>query len=91
MKTIELTNNFHNTEAKVRPVLITDGRFKGYHKISRRTALRLRSELCGSADCTCGGCFGERGGAHLNVISEDYDRNSPRPVMYIIDMDSSRI
>jgi hypothetical protein len=81
MKTITLTNDFHNTEAKVRPIEIKDGRFK----ISRKTALRLRRELCGVDGCTCGGTFGERGGAHLDVINEDYDRN------YIISMSSSNI
>ena len=83
MKKITLTNEFHNTEATVIPQLITEGRHKGYYKISRKTALRLRNELCGIEGCTCGGTFGERGGAYLNVVNEDYDRN------YIIDLDGS--
>jgi hypothetical protein len=83
MQTITLTNSFHNTSATVRPVPITEGRFAGLHKISRKTALRLRRELCGSTDCTSGGNFGERGGAHLAVINEDYDRN------YIVDLKAS--
>jgi len=37
--------------------------------------LRLRRDLCGSPGCQCGGQFGERGGAYLQVIGEDYDRN----------------
>lgn len=69
-----LTNDFHNTTASVRPVLISEGRFRGYYKISWRTAKRLRSELCGSAECVCGGTFGERG-SPLSVVNEDYDRN----------------
>ena len=77
---ITLTNSFHNTEAAVRPVPITEGRFKGYHRISRRTALRLRNQLCGIEGCACGGTFGERGGQALVVINEDYDRN------YIVDL-----
>ena len=85
IKTVTLTNDFHGTSAAVRPVTITEGRFAGMHKISRKTALRLRSELCGSSGCTCGGNFGERGGAHLAVINEDYDRN------YIIDLRASNI
>jgi len=75
MTTFTLTNNFHNTESTVRPVAITEGRFSGYHKVSRATMLRLRRDLCGSPGCQCGGQFGERGGAYLQVIGEDYDRN----------------
>lgn len=78
--TYTLSNDFHGTEAKVRPVPITEGRFAGMHKISRKTALRLRGELCGISGCTCGGNFGERGGVMLDVINEDYDRN------YIVDL-----
>ncbi len=85
MKTIILSNSFHNTEATVRPVEITSGRFCGLHKISRKTALRLRRELCGFDGCVCGGTFGERGGAKLDVVDEDCDRN------YIIDMRSSNV
>lgn len=85
MTTITLTNDFHNTSATVRPSLIKDGRFAGYHKISRKTALRLRNELCGISGCSCGGNFGERGGAHIDVINEDYDRN------YIVDLKRSHI
>jgi len=80
MKTITLTNDFHNTSASVQPVAITEGRFAGLYKISRKTALRLRSELCGVSGCTCGGNFGERGGVKLDVVNEDYDRN------YIVDL-----
>ena len=79
-KTITLTNEFHNTSATVRPVAITEGRFAGLHKVSRKTALRLRSELCGVSGCTCGGNFGERGGVVFAVVNEDYDRN------YIVDL-----
>ena len=82
---VTLTNDFHNTSAVVRPVAIADGRFAGKHMITRKTAMRLRNALCGSAGCTCGGNFGERGGAHLAVVNEDYDRN------YIIDMSASNI
>ncbi|MDP2026467.1 hypothetical protein [Sulfuriferula sp.] len=78
--TYTLTNSFHNTSATVRPVAITEGRFAGMHKISRKTALRLRNELCGIEGCTCGGNFGERGGIVLDVANEDYDRN------YIVDL-----
>lgn len=82
---VTLTNSFHGTSASVRPVAIKGGRFAGMHKISRKTALRLRAELCGSKNCTCGGSFGERGGAYLAVVNEDYERN------YIIDMSASNV
>jgi len=82
---VELTNNFHDTSATVIPQLITEGRFKGYYRISRKVAMRLRSELCGSQECSCGGNFGERGGNHLDVCNEDSERN------YIIDMGGSHI
>ena len=85
MATVTLINDFHGTSANVRPILIKDGRFSGYHKISRKTAMRLRNELCGINGCVCGGKFGERGGVYLNVVNEDYDRN------YIIDMRCSSI
>lgn len=62
---VTLANSYHGTSATVRPVAITEGRFAGMHKISRKTALRLRTKLCGSSDCTCGGTFGERGGASV--------------------------
>jgi hypothetical protein len=71
MKTLTLTNSFHNTEARVRPIPQGDG----YSFISRKTALRLRRELCGVTGCTCGGEFGQRGGkTHIDVINETSDR-----------------
>lgn len=82
---VTLTNDFHGTSANVRPVPIKEGRFAGLHMVSRRTALRLRGELCGSIGCTCGGTFGERGGAHLDVVNQDGDRN------YVVDMRASNI
>jgi hypothetical protein len=69
MNTITLTNSFHGTEARVRPV----PERKGVGYISRKTALRLRRELCGIEGCTCGGEFGERGD-HLEVIGQTGDR-----------------
>lgn len=75
MRTVTLTNSFHRTSAVVHPVLITDGRFAGLYRITRKTALRLRRELCGAAGCCCGGTFGERDGARLEVVNEDSARN----------------
>lgn len=74
-----VTNSFHGTSATVRPVVVKEGRFIGKLKISHRTALRLRSELCGVRGCTCGGTFGERDCNVIVVVYEDYGRN------YIID------
>ena len=85
MGVIVLTNSFHRTSAGVRPILITEGRFRGYYRISRRVAMRLRSTLCGADDCTCGGNFGERGGPWLYLYNEDADRN------YIIDLAASNL
>lgn len=54
MKTIELTNDFHNTAAHVR---IGDG----ITRLSPRRVHSIRAQLCGIADCKCGGWLGERG------------------------------
>ena len=87
MPKILLTNNFHDTEAYVRPVLITEGRFKGYYKVSQSTAKRLHNLLCGVDGCTCGDTFGSRGGPYIGdtfgsrggpyieVINQDYNGN----------------
>ena len=82
---VTLTNEFHRTSATVRPVAITEGRFKGFHKISQKTARRLHAELCGNKECRCGGNFGERGGVRLQVLNQDYDYN------FIIDPAGSNV
>lgn len=46
MTTITLTNNFHNSTAKVRPD--ADG------FLNRNQVLCARNKLCGIDDCTCG-------------------------------------
>ena len=85
MPKILLANNFHDTEAYVRPVLITEGRFKGYYKVSQSTAKRLHNKLCGVDGCTCGD-IGSRGGpyigdtfgsraAYIEVINQDCNGN----------------
>ena len=74
MKTT-LTNDFHNTEAAFIAQRITEGRFAGKYKISRKTAMRLRRELCGVEGCICGDEFGARPGAPIRVITEDHERN----------------
>ena len=40
---IELTNDFHNTSARVKTTAL-----------STRTVARLHAELCGADDCYCG-------------------------------------
>ena len=75
MQEFTLTNDFHNTEATIRPVAITSGRFAGLHMVSRATMLRIKRKLCGMTGCCCGGQFGERGGAYLRVVNEDGDEN----------------
>lgn len=80
MRTITLTNDFHGTEARVIPRLIAEGRWAGFYRISRRTALRLRATLCGAHEYCCSGTFGDRGGVRLELVNEDYDRS------YIVDM-----
>ena len=76
MPKILLSNDFLGTEATVRPVPITDGRFAGYYKVSQRVANRLRNALCGSRDCICGDTFGSRGGPYIiEVINQDYNGN----------------
>lgn len=82
---ITLSNDFHNTESRVRPVEITEGRYKGWHKISKRTARRLHNELCGSDDCCCGDSFGARGGAYVYVVARDWNND------YIVDMERSHV
>lgn len=84
-KIITLSNDFHNTEARVRPVEITEGRYKGWHRISKRTARRLHNELCGSDDCCCGDSFGSRGGVCLRLVTMDWDQN------YIVDIEGSPV
>lgn len=84
-KVITLTNDFHNTAANVRQVEIVEGRYKGYHMVSKSSARRVRNTLCGVSGCSCDGNFGDRGGAYLMVINQDFDGN------YIIDMNGSNI
>ena len=74
MKTITLSNNFHNTEAHLVPQPITNGQYKGYFSVTRKVALRVAKQLCPHADCTCGGNFGERGGTPLYVVEDLYER-----------------
>lgn len=80
-----LTNDFHNTASHVVLQPITEGRFAGYHKVSRNVAQRVKRDLCGISGCMCSDTFGSRGGNRLDITNEDYDRN------YIIDIMCSHI
>jgi len=72
---ITLSNEFHNTETTVNPKAITEGRFKGFYKISASVAKRAKAKLCGINGCTCCGNFGERGGKYVEVMNMDADNN----------------
>lgn len=66
---ITLSNNFHNTEATAN---VKSYSAKDEYIISKRTARRLRRELCGSKDCTCGDTFGARPN-RIEIYQEDAD------------------
>ena len=66
MNTITLRNDFHNSEASVRVDDLP-------HRLSRAQISRLRRELCGSNDCTCGGNLGERGPQDVIIDVGGYD------------------
>jgi hypothetical protein len=65
---ITLVNDFHGTEAVVRPREIEKYWERGHHVfhaihgLTHSQVLRARRKLCGIAECTCGGIAGERGG-----------------------------
>lgn len=69
MTLVKLTNNFHNTEARFRPVPLPLGR----HWVSLATARRLRRTLCGASGCVCGGEFGQRGDHQIDLIADSPD------------------
>ena len=95
MKTLTLTNDFHQTSATIRPTEITAEmvshadrtsaltlqRYIGKYLITRRQAKRAKKALCGMRDCCCGGQFGDRGSAqYFSVLNETYNRD------YVIDI-----
>lgn len=55
---VEIRNYFHGTRASARP----DARNQSHLWLSGRQVKRIRRELCGMADCCCGGLIGERAG-----------------------------
>lgn len=57
---ITMTNSFHNTSATLD--VPPTGRISG------SVVRRVRRQLCGKSGCQCGGNFGERGGASLEVV-----------------------
>ena len=61
MALVTIRNDFHNTSARVNPD----------RPLSAATVSRVRRELCGMADCSCGGQVGERGPQECDI---DYSR-----------------
>lgn len=59
---IQLKNDFHSTVCGVRAKL--------GQPLSKSQIRRTRRELCGIADCSCGGVLGERGPQGVHV---EYD------------------
>lgn len=64
MKTREVRfeNAYHNTEAKARArrLSLNDDGYPTRWVICARTMKRVEHELCGMAECTCGGLRGEQ-------------------------------
>ena len=56
---ITLKNSFHNTEAAIR--------MKRDWILTPSQVRRVRSKLCGIADCTCSGHLGTRGPQEVDV------------------------
>lgn len=69
-QTITITNNFHNTTARLR---VPDS-----GSITKRQYQRAMRKLCGISDCTCGG---ERGSRYQLVK----DSGSYEPSYYVVD------
>ncbi len=64
MNAIELTNDFHNTSAKV---MVRWGQ-----PLSPSQTTRVRNKLCGIRTCQCGGTLSERGDQGAGVyVSAD--------------------
>lgn len=61
MQKITLTNDFHNAEVNLRVRALWNGVELEIPSISKSQAAKARRSLCGIADCTCGGAFGQRG------------------------------
>lgn len=58
---ITLTNNFHNTEVKLRA--------KAGDILAPAQIRRCRQALCGISGCTCGGNLGERGRQEVEIVA----------------------
>lgn len=74
MKSYTLTNDFHRTEARVRPA------FNKYGEavLSHRQVLRAQRALCGMSDCMCS-AHGARGGEYwIGDTYTHYERLADR-------------
>ena len=70
MKSYRLTNDFHRTEATVRPTFDKYGEAT----LSHRQVLRAQRELCGMSDCMCS-AHGARGGEYwIDDTCAHYER-----------------
>jgi hypothetical protein len=79
MLTIELSNDLHQTRARVRPVPVPGPR-NGQYFISYAVAQRVRRQLCGIPGCNCGDAFGARtcgepGDPRLTVLYQARERD----------------
>lgn len=59
--TVTITNDFHDTEAKVRVASLPAN-------LSRSQIARVRRTLCGISGCTCGGYLSERGPQTVEIV-----------------------
>lgn len=63
---MDLTNSFHGSQVTLFAVVDDRNLY-----LSKKQAKRAHAKLCGSADCACGGVFGER--PHLTAIPQGAD------------------
>ena len=61
MKTVTITNDYHNSRANVRV------NASGETMLTRSTVLRVRRKLCGISGCMCGGVLGQRGNQTVEI------------------------
>lgn len=61
MKTVTLTNDFHNTSARVRVSTKTSPGHGVIADLTVDQTKRVNRKLCGMSGCTCSGRLGTRG------------------------------
>lgn len=60
MRTYTIRNDFHNSEVRIRCEGVSHIHGECTIRPNRRQLQRIRRELCGIADCTCGGMRGRQ-------------------------------